>query len=167
MFSETVLRNGIKYDFWIFCAFCVERRWLFFLDIPLLDTTCFDLTVHLQVYRLLWFRILLLLFSSSYCSCLWIFWLCGLQSVLFGCSCVARDCFRFCLVCSLWQLWMLLLGREFCCALVGHHSRSLAIPHSRVHGSKFRNIWSEQWVCSTGSVHLFHCHYIMWGYAVN
>jgi hypothetical protein len=36
----------------------MQRRSLFFLRIPLLDTTCFGLTDHL--YRLLWLRILLL-----------------------------------------------------------------------------------------------------------
>jgi hypothetical protein len=42
-----------------FCAVYVQRRSLFFLRIPLLDTTCFGVTGHLQVYRLVWLRILL------------------------------------------------------------------------------------------------------------
>jgi hypothetical protein len=43
-----------------FCAVCVQRHSQFFLRIPLLDTKCVGLTGHLQVYRLLWLRILLL-----------------------------------------------------------------------------------------------------------
>jgi hypothetical protein len=30
-----------SFDFWSFCAVYVQRRSLFFLRIPLLDTTCF------------------------------------------------------------------------------------------------------------------------------
>jgi hypothetical protein len=55
-------REGGTYnsDFWSFCAVYVQRHSLFFLRTPLLDTTCFGLTGHLQVYRLLWLTILLL-----------------------------------------------------------------------------------------------------------
>jgi hypothetical protein len=58
-------------------------------------------------------------------SCLWLFWLCRIPSVLFMYPCVARGCFWFSLVCWLWLPWMFLLGREFYFMLVGHHSRSL------------------------------------------
>jgi hypothetical protein len=53
-------------DFWSFHAICVQRRSLFFLRIPILDTTCFGLTGRLQVYRLLWLRILLLTVMFSF-----------------------------------------------------------------------------------------------------
>jgi hypothetical protein len=52
--------NERSFDFWNFYAVYMQRRSLFFLRIPLLDTTYFGLTGHLQVYRLLWLRILLL-----------------------------------------------------------------------------------------------------------
>jgi hypothetical protein len=42
----------LESDFGAFCVVYVQRRSLFFLRIPLLDTTCFGLTGHLQVYRL-------------------------------------------------------------------------------------------------------------------
>jgi hypothetical protein len=45
-----------------FCAVYVERCLVFFLCIPLLDTSCFTVTSHLQVYRVIWLRIQLLSF---------------------------------------------------------------------------------------------------------
>jgi hypothetical protein len=44
----------------VFCAVYTQRRSLFSPRTPLLDTACFGLTGHLQVYRLLWFWIPLL-----------------------------------------------------------------------------------------------------------
>jgi hypothetical protein len=54
----------------------VQQRSLSVLHIPLLDTTCFGLTGHLHVYRLLWLGILMLTlmcFPFFYCHCLWLF----------------------------------------------------------------------------------------------
>jgi hypothetical protein len=50
--------QNIKTELWSFCAVFVQRRSLVFLHIPLLDITPFGLTGHLQVYSLLWLRIL-------------------------------------------------------------------------------------------------------------
>jgi hypothetical protein len=55
--QKTAFFNGIlnfhnRYiSAWRFCAVYVQHRSLFFLRIPLLDTTCFGLTGHLQVCR--------------------------------------------------------------------------------------------------------------------
>jgi hypothetical protein len=45
-----------------------KHRSLFFLHILLLDSTCFGLTGHLQVCRLLWLRILLLTAKRGFSS---------------------------------------------------------------------------------------------------
>jgi hypothetical protein len=139
---------------WSFCAVFVQRRSLFFLHIPSLDTTCFGLTGQLQVYRLLWLRILLLtemrfsflvLLLPLVILVMWV-------TINFICPFVARDCFaimwnalcwsllryicifNYCIYdityCFVWFCWLLLprmflLGREFCFVLVGHYNRSL------------------------------------------
>jgi hypothetical protein len=74
-------------DLGLFCAVYVQRRSLFILHTPLLVNTCFGLTGHLQTYRLLWIRILLLTvmrFSFLLFYLPLVIWLCGLHVVAFG-----------------------------------------------------------------------------------
>jgi hypothetical protein len=106
-------------------------------------TTCFRLNGYLQLERLFYFRTLLLTlvrFSFSCCysliifgyvGCMWLFFYnvwCTMLELYIYIYIQLLNVWCYFLLCSVYWLWLpsvFLLGWEFCCVLVGHHSHFL------------------------------------------
>jgi hypothetical protein len=86
-----------------FSAVYVQHRLIFFRRFLFIDTTCFGITGHHHVYRLLWWRNLLLTAMLSGFSYVLASdsRLCGLTSCFIWVS--LNNCYaRVCLICNIW-----------------------------------------------------------------
>jgi hypothetical protein len=110
-------RNNLTLELFL-PSICNVGHYSFFVFLYCTLHVSAGLTGHLQVYRLLWSRILLLtVIRLSFLLVILVMWVTiSFIWVSLGCK---------------WLFWLLLpwifvLGREFCCMLAGHHSRSLS-----------------------------------------